>query len=1517
MMFPSVLVFTVCGCFLFEGTLGRHLISTKWQTAQDIVENEPLGAGRVEESPESVKSFSSKQTETSNSEQGRSHDEGVVGGRSERGKDNLDFAGAEFDPREGRSGEEGDLQEVDAVNDNNDVNNVHSGSSSKYATEVSQHVEGGQQVEAKGLLGGNIDGTSGEESRGDDSPGEEKQLVEREEEAHNEGLQYDSTVKSWVNQSASNENLHGQGSSYLAGPANDSYVTHVLDQPSAANERAEDDEEGGNLSSASEVAHNVVEEGHDNADKARGSVRSRSENNSTNLPDAESTASAGSEDYEHQESNSVASERGQVDEKVIYGNVNSNKDNTNSRIAVPVNVVERPRDQARMGNENHAEMVEQESEPKDDDTKTNGVAHVTDNAEKDTEYNVPAQRAGGESERSDSSSAKISNDTVARALESSRVAKNHPELRKEDNSDLDGGGKSTDEVETSDISENEDDDQAREMENGDSSDRGMVSNSTLAKTLKSSKVNKDKANQQENKVSASDKTSQAVTPVADKESEKEDEQDPSTVPNDGESSQEEDDEVDNKEETTSGAKGIPQGDTAGTNALDSKDKVTENEEDTGVEKTEANEEGESSASLSHAQINDGGSTNDESKKGDENGTNEASDDQGPEHRAEPSGKGMGDENEPSGDEVEQKQEGMTSRRVHADQRVVVSAGVSGADHQDRVDEDDDEDNDHDGDAAVQSAKNKDPGTEDDQGAQNGEINKKEGQKTPTNEDKDSGTEDDQGDMTKGQGKDKVTNEDKDSATQDDQGDQNGEMKKDEKQQTVTNEGPVTNGAGKQDAEDSINSFLAKHREISIDNEDQSTQKRHTVDDKAPESQEENADVTIRRKSTTDGKEADGQENDDNSGGEDNDDQRFSSGNSEPTLFDGDQLESASLTSTTPGKEGRVARAKIYRPDKQWSFLRDEGNRDSEGSTKYVADDDKEEELHPEVEEQENAMGRDWVGKGPHPMTDWGDSEKPGANKNSGLKNDYEKRHGDKGKRRKMRDEKKHSKAAHKGLKHTKRTKNIFASSGKKELAHTKKISGLKDHHRNLRGGKRKRGKKYAAVVHRSLKHLKKTQDILSNLESELFSDEKKGKTSESERTKSHYHKGIHLKVHRKDRSGHKTYVDYSGSLPPETTSPLMSPAVAATPYMTPVTLPKPGFTHHYLRNALQKGAVCLDGSIPVFFFRKGFGDGLRNWIVYLQGGAWCDSKVSCLERAGTNLGSSRYTNEVSNPAGLLSADYRDNPAFFNWNVVYLPYCDGASFAGNRSDAVKVNGNTLYFRGKRILDAAMDDLLEGGLQHAREVVLSGTSAGGLAVMLHTDYIRDRLPDHVQLHSLADSGFFLDVPNRKGKTAFRKTMQNVFKLHDCTSGVNQACVSKMSAKDLWKCIFPQYFLKFVQTPLYMVNPIFDSWQLANIKNVNCAFHVEKCTEQEKREISQFGQTAMSALLRALHRSAAVQMFADACVDHGQVVSDLKWNKIKVQNLTISSAFTKWYRQRNKRALIRSVVDDTQILVNPTCV
>ncbi|CAH9084641.1 unnamed protein product [Cuscuta europaea] len=139
----------------------------------------------------------------------------------------------------------------------------------------------------------------------------------------------------------------------------------------------------------------------------------------------------------------------------------------------------------------------------------------------------------------------------------------------------------------------------------------------------------------------------------------------------------------------------------------------------------------------------------------------------------------------------------------------------------------------------------------------------------------------------------------------------------------------------------------------------------------------------------------------------------------------------------------------------------------------------------------------------------------------------------------------------------------------------------------------------------------------------------------------------------------------------------------------------------FVDRAVEKGSVCLDGSPSVYYFDQGEGQGLDNWLIFLEGGGWCSTQSECKQRSETKYGSSTLRDQYMDfEASLLSNDSQENPKFYNWNRVYVPYCDGSSFTGNM-EAVDSVTNVTY-KGLRIFEATMEDLLAKGMERAQNV-----------------------------------------------------------------------------------------------------------------------------------------------------------------------------------------------------------------------
>eukprot|EP00850_Spirogloea_muscicola_P012126 SM000077S21600 [mRNA] locus=s77:482328:486100:- [translate_table: standard] len=306
------------------------------------------------------------------------------------------------------------------------------------------------------------------------------------------------------------------------------------------------------------------------------------------------------------------------------------------------------------------------------------------------------------------------------------------------------------------------------------------------------------------------------------------------------------------------------------------------------------------------------------------------------------------------------------------------------------------------------------------------------------------------------------------------------------------------------------------------------------------------------------------------------------------------------------------------------------------------------------------------------------------------------------------------------------------------------------------------------------------------------------------------------------------------------------------------------------------------------------------------GGGWCNDESECLARSYTSLGSTANIANDLELGGFFSSDPEQNPDFYNWNVAYMKYCDGASFSGDVEEPVVVMGRKLYFRGKRIMDAVIDELLQKrGLADADQVIISGCSAGGLAAYMHCDYVRAKLPASATVKCLPDSGVFLDIKDVAGRYHIREKYKYVYYMQGAKAGANEACLADKPAEDQYQCFFAQYTLPYIKTPTFVLNSNYDSWSLVHIlapasadpdgsRLRACLGHVESCTEKQLDRLQGFRSSMLDAIAPVTgpkHHGA----FAFSCIEHCTLYNDEWWSQLRVSNVSLRDALGDWFFER----------------------
>lgn len=166
------------------------------------------------------------------------------------------------------------------------------------------------------------------------------------------------------------------------------------------------------------------------------------------------------------------------------------------------------------------------------------------------------------------------------------------------------------------------------------------------------------------------------------------------------------------------------------------------------------------------------------------------------------------------------------------------------------------------------------------------------------------------------------------------------------------------------------------------------------------------------------------------------------------------------------------------------------------------------------------------------------------------------------------------------------------------------------------------------------------------------------------------------------------------------------------------------WTEYYFDPSLH-GAVCLTGEQFQVNVRHGSSDEV---LLYMQGGGACWDYVTCYVLGTATTGANGAVE-----AGALDIDNPDSP-FKDYDIVYVPYCDGSVFTGDAT--VDYNGNETYHHGLRNLSVAVDALKKEFPDPSR-IIVAGSSAGGYGTFAGYGVTRVAFPE-TPIQIFNDSG-----------------------------------------------------------------------------------------------------------------------------------------------------------------------------------
>jgi len=319
------------------------------------------------------------------------------------------------------------------------------------------------------------------------------------------------------------------------------------------------------------------------------------------------------------------------------------------------------------------------------------------------------------------------------------------------------------------------------------------------------------------------------------------------------------------------------------------------------------------------------------------------------------------------------------------------------------------------------------------------------------------------------------------------------------------------------------------------------------------------------------------------------------------------------------------------------------------------------------------------------------------------------------------------------------------------------------------------------------------------------------------------------------------------------------------------------------------GAACLDGSQYGFYFVKST-TGSKKWTISIQGGGWCYDEEDCLGRASTRLGSSKFWVDKPSTCGCMNTV--DDGLDADCNCIFMPYGDGASFSGYREDPWPVPGkpgSVLHFRGIRNLDATLQFAKANlGLADATEMVVTGSSAGGLSTFLHADRVADFMGEKVRTTAAPVVGFFLDHDDYShDNNTYTDEMAYVYKMQNLTVGaLKQECLDTFGDKPHY-CFMSPHMQQFVKVPYFMFNSKYDAWQMNNILRAPCyASNKHPCSKEEQNAVLQYGKDFLAQFAPVQKESQNGAMIT-SCICHG-----CQWAETSLENRTSYQHYAAWH-------------------------
>lgn len=286
--------------------------------------------------------------------------------------------------------------------------------------------------------------------------------------------------------------------------------------------------------------------------------------------------------------------------------------------------------------------------------------------------------------------------------------------------------------------------------------------------------------------------------------------------------------------------------------------------------------------------------------------------------------------------------------------------------------------------------------------------------------------------------------------------------------------------------------------------------------------------------------------------------------------------------------------------------------------------------------------------------------------------------------------------------------------------------------------------------------------------------------------------------------------------------------------------------------------------------------------------------------------------------GLMSSDEKENPTFYNFHHAYVPYCSSDAWLGrNYETSINELTGEFSFQGSVIFRGVIDDLCGiFGMDNASEVILVGSSASGVGVLNHAQWVQGRL-NTARVRLIIDSAWFINfemvlsnmVSNELGQL-YNISSTDIMSCLDTRRGY-PCCLSPAChlMHDSLPDELPNILFIFSQYDIYTLQFIFresfdftftnvlrlfNNYGSAMITNSNSTFHrgnfsffIPSCAQHRYLVPSEFWS-----------KDGLLTTTTDTLISHSTfefnnpLEPGITWQQVSIDGLNLRNAITQWY-------------------------